>query len=87
MALLGRKKDRGIIVSNRQTTFSFAQTFMKLGLIDEYRINVNPVVLGSGKPLFDHQADKSDLIFLGSTMFKGGVVGLRYAPGETATAV
>ena len=29
---------------------SLASTFMKLGLIDEYRILVNPVVLGSGKP-------------------------------------
>src|SRR5574341_2383064 len=30
---------------------SLAQTFMQHGLIDEYRINVSPVVLGSGKPL------------------------------------
>ncbi|MFE1629420.1 hypothetical protein ACFLFF_21975 [Brevibacillus reuszeri] len=24
---------------------------MRLGLIDEYRINVNPIVVGGGKPL------------------------------------
>ncbi len=29
-----------------------AQTFMQLDLIDEYRININPKVLGSGKLLF-----------------------------------
>ena len=29
-----------------------AQTFMQLDLIDEYRININPTVLGHGKPLF-----------------------------------
>jgi dihydrofolate reductase len=29
-----------------------AQTFMQLDLIDEYRININPTVLGRGKPLF-----------------------------------
>jgi dihydrofolate reductase len=29
-----------------------AQTFIQLDLIDEYRLTVNPVVLGSGIPLF-----------------------------------
>ena len=29
-----------------------AATFIQHGLIDEYRIMVNPVVLGNGKPLF-----------------------------------
>jgi len=31
---------------------SIVSAFMQSGLIDEYRIFVNPVVLGSGKPLF-----------------------------------
>ena len=31
---------------------SIASTFMNLGLIDDYLLFVNPVVLGSGKPLF-----------------------------------
>jgi RibD C-terminal domain len=29
-----------------------AQTFMQLGLIDEYHLLVHPIVLGRGKPLF-----------------------------------
>ena len=29
-----------------------AQEFMQAGLIDEFRLNVNPVILGSGKKLF-----------------------------------
>jgi dihydrofolate reductase len=29
-----------------------AQTFMELDLIDEYRLNINPTVLGRSKPLF-----------------------------------
>src|SRR5215207_1888822 len=35
-----------------------AQTFMELDLIDEYRININPTVLGSGKPLFANVTHK-----------------------------
>jgi|Tabmets5t2r1_1033131.scaffolds.fasta_scaffold23839_1 dihydrofolate reductase len=35
-----------------------AQTLVSLGLIDEYQIIVNPVVLGNGKPLFKDLNDK-----------------------------
>ncbi len=59
---------------------SLAQTFMQLGLIDEYRINVNPVILGSGKPLFDGLDKALHLKLLETRMFKGGVVALRYEP-------
>ena len=31
---------------------SIVSALMNLGLIDEYRIIVNPVILGKGKPLF-----------------------------------
>jgi dihydrofolate reductase len=57
-----------------------AQTFMQLDLIDEYRINVNPTVLGSGKPLFAGATRKFPLKLLESKTFKSGVVALRYAP-------
>jgi dihydrofolate reductase len=57
-----------------------AQTFMRLGLIDEYRINVNPVVLGVGKPLFVSLETKLPLKLIETKTFKSGVVGLRYEP-------
>jgi len=61
-----------------------AQTFMQLDLIDEYRINLNPVVLGRGKPLFVSDGRRFPLTLLGSTPFACGVVGLRYAPHRSA---
>lgn len=59
---------------------TLAQTFMKLDLIDEYRINVNPIVLGSGRPLFAGVTRKFPLKLLESKTFKSGVVALRYEP-------
>jgi dihydrofolate reductase len=35
---------------------SFAQSLSRLGLVDEYRLFVHPVVLGSGLPLFSSQS-------------------------------
>jgi dihydrofolate reductase len=55
-----------------------AQAFMELGLIDDYRINVNPVVLGSGSPLFKDIKDKINLNLVEAKMYQSGVVGLHY---------
>jgi dihydrofolate reductase len=55
-------------------------SFSKLGLIDEYRIRVHPVVLGSGVPLFKDQSERMKLKLLEARPFRSGVVLLRYAP-------
>ena len=57
-----------------------AQTFMQLDLIDEYRININPIVLGQGKPLFAGVIRQFRLKLIASKTFASGVVGLRYEP-------
>jgi dihydrofolate reductase len=57
-----------------------AQTFMQLDLIDEYRININPTVLGKGKPLFEGVTRNFPLKLLEAKIFKSGVVGMRYEP-------
>jgi dihydrofolate reductase len=55
-----------------------AQTFMKLGLIDEYQIMVHPVILGSGKPLFRDLAKRQHLRLVGTKTYSSGAVGLAY---------
>jgi len=54
-----------------------AETFLRLGLIDECRFYVSPVILGRGRPLF--QADtRLDLRLAGTRTLSGDVVLLRY---------
>jgi class 3 adenylate cyclase/dihydrofolate reductase len=53
---------------------------MHLGLFDEYRLLLFPVVLGSGKRLFREEADLSHLRLVSSRTFNSGVVLLTYEP-------
>jgi dihydrofolate reductase len=57
-----------------------ASTLMRLGLIDEYRFFVNPVVLGRGHPTFKNVKDKVALKLSKATPFRSGNVLLYYQP-------
>lgn len=54
-----------------------AATFLRMGLVDEIRLYVHPVVLGGGKPMFPPDL-RLGLAFADSRTFEGGVVMLRY---------
>lgn len=56
---------------------NLASTFIKHGLIDEYRLYIHPVVLGGGKPMFPVE-EKLELEFVESQIFSGRVVMLKY---------
>lgn len=49
-----------------------------LGLIDEYRLRVHPVLVGGGTPFFPRAERRDDLDLVDSRTFKSGVVHLRY---------
>ena len=53
-------------------------TLMHMGLIDEYRIFLNPIVLGSGIPYFRDIKDTTNLKLVEAKTFHSGVVGLHY---------
>ncbi len=73
-------KGKDIIVYGSSTLVS---TLMQLGLIDEYRIWVHPVVIGSGVSLFGDQAKQMNLRLLRSKTFGTGVILLYYQPLTT----
>ena len=55
-------------------------TLIHMDLIDEHRIMVNPVILGSGNPLFKNIDDRRKLQFVNIKTFRSGNVLLYYQP-------
>jgi dihydrofolate reductase len=49
-----------------------------LGLIDEYRIRIFPVLVGGGCPYFPHRGGREDLELIETRTFDSGVVYLGY---------
>ena len=60
---------------------SIAQEFMRLGLIDEYRIQLNPIVVGAGIPFFKDVTNQFGLRLVQATPLESGVVALHYEQG------
>jgi dihydrofolate reductase len=57
-----------------------AASFIKDGLIDEFRVMLNPILLGRGTPLFKGIQDKLNLKLLKTRRFGSGNVLLYYQP-------
>lgn len=57
------------------------QMLMQHGLIDEYHLQIHPVVLGSGKRLF-RDGSTTNLRLVETQTFSSGVVALTYQPAQ-----
>lgn len=57
---------------------SLITTFINLGLVDEFRLSIHPVILGEGKSLFIDIKQKQDLKLVQMKRFSSGVVQLCY---------
>ncbi|MGA2628406.1 MAG: dihydrofolate reductase family protein [Candidatus Bathyarchaeia archaeon] len=71
-----RESGKDLCIGGSNLALSFAQ----LGLIDEIRIMVDPIVLGEGTRLFEGIKDKLNLSLLKTRTFKSGNVLLYYQP-------
>lgn len=59
-------------------SISLAQELLTLGMVDELRLFVYPVVVGAGRRLFTEKHQLRDLALVESRAFRGGVVLVRY---------
>jgi len=62
---------------------ALVQSLLRDGLLDELRLMVHPVVLGSGKRLFEDEGDQKALELVDSKPFSTGVLYLTYQPTQS----
>jgi dihydrofolate reductase len=75
---LKRKNTKDILLFG---SADLAATLIPHGLIDEFRLAVNPIILGGGTPLFK-PGERVKLRLLDSKTLSTGVVILRYEPAK-----
>ena len=59
---------------------NLSSTLMQHGLIDEYRLGINPIILGDGNPLFKAMPHRMKMELVEARPLKSGCVILRYQP-------
>ncbi|MFT8321914.1 MAG: dihydrofolate reductase family protein [Bacillus sp. (in: firmicutes)] len=57
---------------------SLITTFINLGLVDEFRLSIHPVILGEGKPMFIDIKKRLNMKMVDTRTFSSGVVQLIY---------
>ena len=72
---LKRRKGKGIVVFGGG---ELAKSLFEADLIDEVVLNIHPVLLGSGIPLFHEMKQQIDLELLECKVLKGGYLAVTY---------
>jgi dihydrofolate reductase len=62
---------------------TLVRSLLRERLLDELRLLVHPIVVGSGKRLFPDESDRTPLKLASSQTFSTGVLSLVYQPAET----
>ena len=75
---LKQQAGKNIVVGSPGLIVAFTQ----LDLIDEYQLGVQPIILGSGLPLFKNIKDRINLKLLKTKIFGCGAVTLYYEPAK-----
>jgi dihydrofolate reductase len=63
---------------------ALVRTLMRNHLLDELRLFVHPVVVGSGRRLFDDDSEPLEFALVDSHVYDNGVVSLTYEPTGAA---
>jgi len=79
VAKLRQEQDGDIVVHG---SAQLVQTLIEHDLVDELRLMVFPVVLGSGKRLYGETSDKKRLLLVDSKVVGDGVAILTYEPAR-----
>jgi dihydrofolate reductase len=74
---LKREDGKDILVNG---SGALVRTLIRDHLLDELRLLVHPVVVGSGTRLFNGESDPAELALADSHAYANGVIGLTYRP-------
>ena len=80
---LKRQPGRDIVVSGSAT---LVRSLLREGVLDELRLMIHPVVVGSGGRLFEDADVQTPLELVGSETFSTGVLNLTYRPAKSGSA-
>ena len=81
---LKNQPGKDIVISGSAT---LVRSLLQDGLLDEFKLFVHPIVVGSGKRLFEEEAETKPLELVDSKTFSTGVVYLTYRPAAKEVEV
>ena len=80
---LGDRPGKDISITGSPT---LVRTLLRVGLVDELRLLVHPIVVGHGKRLFETEDQPIPLKLIASKTFQTGVQAMTYAPADQTPA-